>query len=240
MQSTTTHETYRDISGFAAFNTGDAGATHVASHELLDSGRFEEGYRFLGDWLQQHTGSGSDWVHLQWHMAVFELSTGRLGDAFDRFEHSILPAVSSNEALTDGPSLLWRFLLSGTGAIDIDWSAVRGAAMARHSPEGDPYVELHNVLALAGARDLAILDEWLDGYISSVADERCRALLPVAWALRSFASGDYQVAAQLLRRAVDGVSSLGGSNGQNVLFVQICDEASLRARRERSAYQRAA
>ncbi|MDX1383549.1 MAG: hypothetical protein R3190_07900, partial [Thermoanaerobaculia bacterium] len=96
---------YRDAGGFAAFSRGRIGTAHVAAHRMLDEGRYEEGYRHLRAFIGREHGSGSDWIHLQWHLAVFELSTGRRGDARRRFEHHILPAVASCQALTDGPSL---------------------------------------------------------------------------------------------------------------------------------------
>ena len=66
----------RDISGFRIFAAGEAGAAHVIAHRLADRNLPGRGRRYLGDWLRTHQGAGSEWVHLQFHMALFELASG--------------------------------------------------------------------------------------------------------------------------------------------------------------------
>ncbi len=113
MPRTRTH----DVSGFGVFAYGDAGEAHVMAHRMLDDGRHELGHRLLGAWLEGHTGSGSDWTHLQWHMAVFEIGVGRCKAALARFEKQILPvAALTDDALTDAPAILWRLQLEGRRA----------------------------------------------------------------------------------------------------------------------------
>ena len=103
--------TSRDVSGFGVFSQGDAGDAHVMAHRMLDEERYELGHQLLGAWLDSHDGAGSDWTHLQWHMAVFEIAVGKWERAFARFEREILPvAISSDDALTDAPAMLWRLL----------------------------------------------------------------------------------------------------------------------------------
>ena len=82
-----------DVSGFGVFSQGDAGQAHVAAHRMLDEGRHELGHRLLGAWLEGRSGSGSDWTHLQWHMAVFELAVGQWDAAFARLA-AAAPKVS--------------------------------------------------------------------------------------------------------------------------------------------------
>ena len=82
-----------DVSRFGVFSHGDAGQAHVAAHRMLDEGRHELGHRLLGAWLEGRSGSGSDWTHLQWHMAVFELAVGQWDAAFARLA-AAAPKVS--------------------------------------------------------------------------------------------------------------------------------------------------
>lgn len=219
-----------DSSGFGVFSAGDEGTAHVLAHELLDEGRFEEGRVFLNEWLADNKGEGSGWVHLQWHLAVFEISTGYERDAFARFNEHILPAVPFRNALTDGPSLLWRLYLCSGSSIDIDWEAVREAAAGAAGGASDPYVELHRLLAFAGSRDVKALDRWLDECSSEASSEAELTLLRMGWGVRTFATGDYGAAATLLKNNAPGVSQLGGSRAQNELFSQIAAEAEQRAR----------
>jgi len=89
------------------------------------------------------------------------------------------------------------------------------------------YVELHNLLALAGAGDVSSLDAWL----RSRADIsiRGRVLHGIGRGLRSFTAGDYSDAAAELIANVPSVALLGGSSGQNEVFEQIQREALSRA-----------
>ena len=67
----------RDISGFALLSTGAGRSAHLMAHRMLDQQRYELGHQLLGAWLKQRTGNGGDWIHLQWHTAVFELALNR-------------------------------------------------------------------------------------------------------------------------------------------------------------------
>ena len=132
-QNTASQTSYEvDSSGFQFFSAGELGAMHAMAHEMLDEGRELEGLRILGEWLEGRQGRGSEWVHLQWHMAVFEIAVGRWEAALRRFENEIAPvAVSSFDALTDGPAMLWRLWLAAPRPVSLPWEAVAG--MARKS-----------------------------------------------------------------------------------------------------------
>jgi hypothetical protein len=66
----------RDASGSSIFSVGNVGEAHVMAHRLFDEGRSQLGRAWLGRWLTHHTGPDSDWIHLELHMALFELVTG--------------------------------------------------------------------------------------------------------------------------------------------------------------------
>lgn len=234
-RSTSQQKKVEDASGFAVFAGGSLGEAHVMAHEMLDQQREGEGLELLGRFLETHTGEGSDWVHLQWHMAVFEIWAGRIDAARERFEREILPAVFSGEALTDGPSLLWRLALAGDSPTEIDWEAVREAALKRTADESDPFVEAHHLLAMAGAGDIEAMTRWLDSALEGPRGGWRDELLSVGWGLRSWASGAYGVAGTLLADSVAKISGLGGSRAQNQLFGDIATASSARAGLARAA-----
>jgi hypothetical protein len=115
----------RDTSGYTIFSDGEAGAVHVMAHRALDEQRFEAGHRLLGKWLAEHTGLGSEWVHLQFHMAVFDLALENWDAAYNRFLDEILPvAATTEDALTDAPALLWRLALTAGDPVALPWEAL--------------------------------------------------------------------------------------------------------------------
>jgi len=219
----------RDVSGAPLFCNGASGWAHVEAHRLLDAGRPEEGHRVLGAWVAGRDGAGSDWVHVQWHMAVFEIAVGRWSSAFDRFVREILPAVSAGEAHTDAPALLWRLSLTSPAGVQIPWAPVRDAAIEGLRGVSSPYVELHHLLALAGAGDASSLNQWRSSAARDDSSLCGHVLTRMADGLCAFAAQDYSRAAVTLAATAPRVSRLGGSHAQNQLFELISQEARWRA-----------
>ena len=215
-----------DASGYEIFSAGDQGAAHVFAHHMVDTDQYEPGRQLLGGWLDGHTGSGSQWVHLQFHMAVFELATGHWEDAHRRYLEHVLPtAENSEDALTDAPALLWRLALSAPEGTELVWGPLRRNALERMHRPGDPFTELHNLLALAGAGDLESLDTYMN---TRTADSlRMRLVFKVATALSAYVKGHYRLAANLLWRLLPRIPEIGGSWAQIQLFEQLVT-ASLR------------
>lgn len=219
----------RDVSGSPLFCDGASGLAHVVAHHHLDAGQPEEGYRVLGAWLATHEGTASDWTHLQWHMAVFEIATGRWTSAFQRFLRHILPAVSAGEAYTDAPSLLWRLSLSSPGRAEIPWEPVREAAIEGVRAPSSPFVELHHLLAFAGAGDQSSIERWRSTRTREVSSLSGHVLTRMAEGLGAFVAQDYPRAAVTLTATARQISRLGGSRAQNELFELISQEARWRA-----------
>ena len=97
----------QDSSGFQIFSDSDIGSANVTAHRMLDLGRLDRGHQLLGKWLDGRTGRGSEWVHIQWHMLVFELAVGEWKSARARFETHVLPAArESDQAVTDAQILV--------------------------------------------------------------------------------------------------------------------------------------
>jgi len=221
--SSMTHDgASKDISGYTVFSAGEAGAVHVMAHRMLDENRIELGHQLLNEWLEGRTGSGSEWIHLQFHLAVFDLALGDWGAAHTRFMDEILPAAATTEeALTDAPALLWRLALTAPGPVELPWQALRRTALARMQRSSDPFVELHNLLALAGAGDIASIEQWLQSRPAGVPSRTERLVERMAVALQAYATRAYQHAATVLQSVVPQLRQVGGSRAQNLLFRQL-------------------
>ncbi len=211
------------------FDDGDVGTAHVLAHQFADAGLMELGHRELGSWLAQNEGTGSDFVHLHFHMAVFELALGMWEEARERFERHVLPvACQSDDALTDAPALLWRLACDAPESVAHLWEPLRQRALGRRGRERNVHVELHHLLALAGARDVTSLDAWLADLRGSVSMDE-RRLYRVGRGLLSFAAGRHRQAAELLEDSADDAARLGGSSVQNTLFEEIQQACLARA-----------
>jgi hypothetical protein len=196
---------------------------------MLDEGRIERGHRLLGAWLDDRSGSGSDWIHLQWHMAVFELARGDWDSAFARFRKHILPATATEDALTDAPALLWRLSLAASQEVDLPWEPLRARALLRMRRLSDPFVEVHNLLALAGAGDIESIARWLRRRALAAGGRKERLVTRVAMALKAYAARDYHEAARVLAGVMPYLSEIGGSRAQRQLFEAIERECRRKA-----------
>lgn len=209
----------RDRSGYVVFSEGEFGAAHVMAHELFDSGQIELGHDRLGQWLAGRSGYGSDWSHIQFHMAVFVLAVGDWKAAYDRFLEELLPiAATSADALTDAPALAWRLALQGGERAVLPWETLRESALPSLESSADPFVELHDLLALAGARDLAGIRAWREARLDGPRSRSSGVLVRAADALSAYAQKHYRRAADLLGGVVPALPSIGGSGAQNELF----------------------
>jgi hypothetical protein len=222
MDAQQTQRTNRDTSGYAVFAAGDTGAMHVMAHEMLDNGLVEEGHERLGAWLEGRTGEGSEWIHLQWHMAVFELALGYWDDAHARFVAHLLPAATTEDALTDVPAMLWRLHLAAPRPTALPWKNARAIALESLEQSEDRYVQIHGLLVLAGARDVESLDRWL----ATRGDRESRLdqlVTQIGEGLRAHVFGDYRRAADALSEVLPSLGEIGGSRAQNELFVDIAN-----------------
>ena len=212
--------TIHDISGFQVFSGSEIGRAHVTAHRMLDLDRLERGHTLLGAWLDGRHGEGSDWVHIQWHMLVFELGVGDWENAYERFTEHVLPAGrDTDEAVTDAPAGLWRLALTAPSAVALPWSAVAAPARARVLTERTPYETLHDLLALAGPRDAEAIGRWVGNAEKNPGCDE--TLLGFGHAFLALALGDLQTTVSRLERVLPRVSTLGGSRAQNTLFEDI-------------------
>ena len=87
-----------------ALNPSNAVAAHSVAHVYFERGDASTGAEVLGDWLQGFDCPASSYVHLSWHLALFELALGQYHRALARYEHHIRPD-------TVGEPLFW-FLIA--------------------------------------------------------------------------------------------------------------------------------
>jgi hypothetical protein len=211
-----------DISGYEIFGHGATGEAHALAHQMLDSGQLRLGHRLLGQWLADRSGYGSDWVHLHFHMAIFELALGEWHQAYARFRKEVLPAAAtSTDALTDAPALLWRIAITAPKPVVLPWQPLRQAALAGMQRADKPFVQIHHLLALAGAGDTASIVGWLRAGREVPSARQDRIVERVALACCALAARAYRQASDLLQGILPDIPLIGGSHAQNQLFDQL-------------------
>ena len=208
-----------DVSGYEIFSQGPLGEAHALAHQLADTAQWHRGHQLLGSCLDTQSGEGSDWIHLQFHMAIFELALDDWGSAHRRFLREILPAATRTaQALTDAPALLWRLALSAPAPVKLPWEPIRRTALAHLYEPNDPFVQLHHLMALAGAKDTDSIALWV-GKISTLATADDRWILKrFAHAMLALSRDEFAKAANRLHPSLPDLALIGGSQAQNVLF----------------------
>jgi hypothetical protein len=224
-----------DSSGYPIFAGGELGGAHSHAHQLLDSARAAEGRLLLGRWLEGRSGRGSRWVHLQWHMVVFELAAGAWWQAYERFTTHVLPATVEGDAETDAPSGLWRLALARPRAA-LPWAAVRRAALGRRGARVSSWVRAHDLLAFAGAEDRVSLTSWVQSaeHEGRGRDET-QTLLRLAEALLAWIEQDWSTVAVRLGETLPSLVTFGGSRAQHELFADMRAEALRRGGARRAS-----
>jgi hypothetical protein len=208
-----------DISGYEFFSHGETGEAHAIAHRMFDCGNLETGRRLLGEWLVAHNGEGSDWVHLQFHMALFELELGNWQGAYKRFWQEILPiAATTQDALTDAPGLLWRLQITASYGIVLPWQPLRKTALnaMQHCTSG--FVQIHNLLALAGAGDSRSIK--YSKYVQQ-GTEHYPVIRKFSQVCVEIANGRFKPANAQLRSLKPELAQLDGSHAQMQLFDQL-------------------
>ncbi len=219
-----------DTSGFVIFSQGGDGGAHVIAHRMLDQGRIALGHDRLGAWLDGRKGHGSSWVHLQFHMAIFELGIGDWSAAYERFLAEILPvAAATEDALTDAPGLLWRLAIAAPEAVELPWEPLRRTALAGMSHSREPFVELYRLLTFAGAGDRDSIDAWLRLHARQIHSQRQWLVVQTVDALRAYVDGTYATAANVLERLAPWIPRVGGSRAQNELLGDLAEHCRRRA-----------
>jgi hypothetical protein len=203
-------------------------AIHALAHAFAIQGRAADGARALrareADW---RVGGRMD-AHIAWHLALFELETGRADAALAAFDRDQLPAAALDAGGgADATDLLWRLELAGVDP-GSRWQAL-AAAWTRHlKPAFWSFLDLLAGLAMqrAGRRDEAcalvhelVLAPEASGVVSPVL-----ATVPALAALDAFGRGAYADASRGFAKALP---RLGGSLPQRELLAltqRVADE----------------
>ena len=211
-------------------------AIHAVAHVMEMQGRHAEGLRWLrkrhDDWADDNGLA----VHNWWHLALFHLETLDHAGAFELYDDYIgVESASFNLQRLDAAALLWRLQLHGA-TVGARWRTLLNAwAGAEASVNHYAFNDLHVLLALLGAGELARAQAFLSAVEqraeSSDGDNRRMALevaVPLMRGLLAFARDDHAQAVRHIAPVRDIAHHFGGSHAQRDLIDQTLLAASAR------------
>ena len=219
----------------------NAHAAHALAHVFYEEGDSAAGAAFVSGWLPGYARAAQLHCHLSWHLALFELSEGRVEEAARIYDDSIRPGVSLSAALgtlADSASFLWRCHLWNVGAAPLPWDDVRDFARRAFPKPSVAFADGHLVMALVAAGDP-------DGAAARLTELRQmdresrqpagRVVSDVSEAMTAYARGDWERTIALMTPVFEELVRIGGSRAQRDVFEQTLLSAYLHAGRDDEA-----
>jgi tetratricopeptide (TPR) repeat protein len=217
-------------------NSSNAVASHSMTHVHFERGDAAAGADFLGSWLQGFDAPATSYVHLSWHLALFELAQGKYRETLDRYENYIRPSVvaKSQAALNDSASLMWRLQMYTGKPPAKSWEEVLEIAAAAAERPGAAFRDAHAALAFAGGGNTELMGK-LTSRLRKAAEEGNAVardvVMPLALGIDAFGQGNYEQAVRFMEPVYPRLVRIGGSHAQREVFEDTMLEAYIRAER---------
>ncbi len=224
-------------------NPRNGNASHNMAHCFYETADYTGGIEFIAQWVDDYDARAPFFSHLNWHLALFELTQGRYKRAHEIYRQTIRPSVLEQAGglgppLADATSLLWRFRLYGYAVPEEEWAEVAKFSRDAYHAGSFAWQDMHAALALAATGDTTTLDE-MTSRLKRRA-ERGNAMdaevtLPLVRGIEAFARGDYDETVKLIEPVAPQMVRAGGSQAQRQVF----DETLLQAYLNAEMYERA-
>ena len=215
-------------------NPTNAVACHSMTHVHFERGDASSGEDFLSDWLRGFDAPASSYVHLSWHLALFELAQGKYQETLDRYEKYIRPSViaMSMATLNDSASLMWRLQMYCGGPPPKPWEEVLTIAAPAAERTGPAFRDAHAALAFAGSGDYEAMTKMI-GRLSKAAEDgdsfAREVVLPLVQGIEAFAQENYTESVRMMEPVFPQLVRVGGSHAQREVFEDTMLEAYIRA-----------
>lgn len=222
-----------------ALESRDAWGLHAVSHVHEMTGRTEDGIRWIEGSEAAFRHCNNFGGHLFWHLALFKLEKGAVGEVLDLYDGHIRREQTDDfRDIANGASLLMRLELYGH-TVGARWEELADKAEARINDRSLIFADLHYMLALIGggrreaagqlARSIAEVPASV-GAQNLIAQRAGRG---TAKGLLAFADGDMGRAVDCLAGSRRMRGGMGGSDAQRDIFDMVMIEAGLQAGEDR-------
>ena len=215
-------------------NPTNAVACHSMTHVYFERGDASSGEDFLDAWLRAFDAPTSSYVHLSWHLALFELAQGKYQETLDSYEKYIRPSVvaKSMATLNDSASLMWRLHMYCGAPPPKPWEEVLTIAAPAADRPGAAFRDAHAALAFAGGGDYEAMGKITSRLRQAAVDGNSFArdvVLPLVQGIEAFAQENYIESVRLMEPVFPQLVRVGGSHAQREVFEDTMLEAYIRA-----------
>jgi hypothetical protein len=213
----------------------DGWAVHAVAHVMEMQTRQSDGVAWLRADPDAWSRDSFFQVHLWWHLALYHLERGEIGEVLALFDGPIHGARSNMILdLIDASALLWRLHLRG---IDVGarWQSVADLWEPLATAGNYAFNDLHAVMAFVGAGRSDAVDAVLEAQQAAMTVDDDNALFtrevgqPLTRAFRAFGERRYAEAARIIRDVRENAHRFGGSHAQRDLLDLTLIEAALRS-----------
>jgi hypothetical protein len=219
----------------------DAWGWHAVAHVLEMQNRSAEGIKWLRGDSDAWSKESSLAVHNWWHLGLFHLEQGDIGEVLRLCDGPIFGAPSQIVLeMIDVSALLWRLSLRGVDvgrrwdAIADNWAPVAGRGSYAFN-------EFHAMMAFVGSgrdNEQRAVIRSLRAAATGVGDPAAFSRevgLDAALAIQAFGQGRYADAVQLMRPLRSYSHRFGGSHAQRDLIDLTLIEAAIRSHQKELA-----
>lgn len=208
----------------------NAHAAHIYAHLHYEEGEREAGLAYLTDWAKGYPRDGQIHCHVNWHLALWSMETGRMEDAWRIYKASMRPGAAWGpqiNVLTDCAAFLARAEFKGESRQPALWKELSEYAAKWFPNSGVQFADMHSVLAFAMAGDGEALAKIAVAPKGPAAD----MLAPLARGFGAFAKGDWDGAVREIEPLLASHERMGGSRAQRDLIEYTVACAHLKAGR---------
>ena len=218
----------RNIEHALAVFPRNAHAAHIRAHLFYEAGERNAGLAFLTDWARDYPRDGQIHCHVNWHIALWNMETGRREDAWKVYRTALKPDAAWGpqlNVLTDCASFLFRAEIAGEPRRAELWHELADYAAKWFPNSGVAFADIHSALAFAMAGAGEALVKIAETPKGAAAD----IIAPIAKGFGAYAKGDWTGAIAQLSPILASHERVGGSRAQRDLLEYAVVGAMLRA-----------
>jgi tetratricopeptide (TPR) repeat protein len=223
-------------------NPADIWAAHAVAHVAEMEGRLRDGLSWIGSTSPDWRGCNSFARHLRWHEGLYHLDLERHDRVLELYDREVAnPPSDEYLDMANAASLLWRLEQAG---VDVGnrWRALANDAGRHVNDHALVFVDLHYLMALAGANETDAAEQFIDSCdrfaatgTGSEAVVMGEIGVPLARAVWAHRRGRYADAVAALAPVRRDIRRIGGSHAQRDVFEQLLIDAAWRGRQHELA-----